>query len=254
MRVTDIRETYVSNIGHGKDKILFIGDSLAYQYGPRVQELLDQGRLKKNVYFVVGAACPPIPGVFKSGVYAHCKELLAIAGKVMAAESINTIVLAAYWQGNMGYDTYVERAGVRVAMNNPQGPDKFFANLEDEVRGLTQTHHKVYLILCDPSNFGFDPSHMIKRSITGVSVAPDVFKNVAMADLQADIAASDSRLLGIAARTGAIPLDPLTNICGAGPGCPAFFDGGQTTHADNLHLRPAFVKDHITFLDGILTQ
>jgi hypothetical protein len=95
---------------------------------------------------------------------------------------------------------------------------------------------------------------MIRRSVLGVSIAPDVSKNVPMAALLADISESNQQLLGIAERTGAIPLDPVPDICGAGPGCPAFFDGGQPTHADDLHLRPSFVKDHMTFLDQILMQ
>jgi peptidoglycan/LPS O-acetylase OafA/YrhL len=254
MRVINIHETYIAKIGNGDEKILFIGDSLVYQYGPRVQALLDQGRLKKTVYFVVGAACPPIPNVFKAGAFAHCSQLPGIAQNVMAAQGINTIVMGGYWQGNNGYDTYVERAGVRLPMNNPLAANLFFANLEDEVSHLIQTHHKVYLILCDPLNVHFDPSHMIKRSVIGVSIAPDVFNDVPMADLQANIAKSNQKLLAIAARTGAIPLNPLADICGAGPGCSAFFDGGQPKHADDLHLRPAFVKDHMTFLDGILMQ
>jgi peptidoglycan/LPS O-acetylase OafA/YrhL len=253
MHVTNINETYVTEIGNGDDKVLFIGDSLAYQYGPRVQELFDQKRLKKTVYFVVGAACPPIPGVLKAGLYAHCSDLLEIANRVMTEQRINTIVFGAYWQGNRE-NTYVERAGVRLAMPNPLAVKNFYANLEDEVSSLIQTHHKVYLILCDPRNVRFDPSHMIRRSVLGVSIAPDVSKNVPMAALLADISESNQQLLGIAERTGAIPLDPVPDICGAGPGCPAFFDGGQPTHADDLHLRPSFVKDHMTFLDQILMQ
>jgi hypothetical protein len=254
MHVTDIHETYIAKIGNGDEKILFIGDSLVYQYGPRVQELLDQGRLKKTVYFVVGAACPPIPGIFKAGAFAHCSQLPEIANRVMTEQKINTIVFGAYWQGSRGDDIFVERGGVRLAMPSPLAVQNYWANLEDEVKNLVQTHHKVYLILCDPRNVRFDPSHMIRRSWFGVSIAPDLSKDVPMAALLADVAESNRQLLGIAERTGAIPLNPLPDICGTGPGCSQFFDGGQPTHADDAHVRPSFVKDHMIFLDNILTQ
>jgi len=36
--------------------------------------------------------------------------------------------------------------------------------------------------------------------------------------------------------------------------CGAFFGDGEPKFADDKHLRPVFVKDHVTCFDGLLTK
>ena len=60
-----IRGNYalVSHLGHGDSNVALAGDSLPFHYGPRVQQLADEGRLAANTYFVTGPFCAPLPGI-----------------------------------------------------------------------------------------------------------------------------------------------------------------------------------------------
>jgi hypothetical protein len=254
MRVQNIRNTLITVIGHGDEAILFTGDSVLFQYGPRVQQLFAEGRLKKTVYFVAGASCAPLPGIIKTGYFAHCSEMPAIATDLIAKQHIGTVVIGALWAGYRGDSIYVERAGQRMEINSPAAVDDFYANLEDEVRNLIQTGHKVYLILSVPADNRFDPKQMVRRSFAGISLDPQALSGAPLADVLSGAEGSNQRLLGIAKRTGAMTLNPVPDICGAGPVCSSFFGNGEPKFADTMHLRPIFVKDNITFLDNLLTH
>ena len=254
MRVQEIQKNYISQIGGGNNGVLFIGDSLLYHYGPRVQELFAVGRLKSTVYFVVGPSCAPFPGIIKPGIFANCSNISKISDDLIATKNIKTIIIGCSWQGYHGDNVYVERSGVRMPINKPQAFDNFYANLEDYVKNLVQTNHKVYLILSVPTNARFDPKRMISRSLTGFKIDPDVLKGVQVSELTAATAETNQRLIAIAEKTGAMTMNPLSDICGIGVTCTSFFADGEPKFADSMHLRPIFVKDNITFFDDILTH
>ena len=177
-----------------------------------------------------------------------------ITDELIAKKHFDTIVLGAFWHGYLCECVSVERAGTRMQVNTPEAINNVYANLEDEVRRFVQTNHKVYLILSTPMDHRFDPQQMITRSIGGFKVDPDVLKGIPVSALIAATADENRRLIDIAKRTGAITINPLPDICGAGPACSFFFGDGEPKFADEKHLRPIFVKDNITFLDDILTH
>ncbi len=254
MRVNKVKKIIVAVIGDGKDAVLLTGDSLMYHYGARVQELLDDGRLTKTVYFVVGPSCTPIPGIIKSGPFAHCSEMPKIAADLIDTKHIGTVVFGGSWPEYQGDDIYVERGGVRLPIDSPEAVNDVYANLEDETRRLVRTNHSVYLILNPPVSDRFDPRRMISRSLTGFRIDPAVLEGVPIPDLVARAADVDRRLIDIAERTGARTVDPLSDICGAGPTCSSFFADGEPKFVDSMHLRPAYVRNNITFLDNLLTR
>jgi len=235
MRVRIVNKIYISQIGAGAGAVLFTGDSVLYQYGPRVQELFTQGRLRERVYFVTGASCAPVPGVIKTGLFAYCTAMPGITAQLLASTPIQTVVIGAFWQGYP-----------------PDGA--IYANLETEVRGLVATHHQVFLVLAVPWDARFDPMQMVRRSLFGFSMAPDVLGGVPVASLVAANAAVNARLTEIARETGAGTIDPLPSVCGGGAVCGAFFGDGEPKFADDKHLRPVFVKDYVTCFDGLLTK
>ncbi len=254
MQVNKVKGITVSRIGTGEHKVLFAGDSVIYQYGARVQALLDRGRLDKAVYFAVGASCPPVPGVVRVGHFAFCNHLPAVMDSVIARRHIRTIVLGANWAGYEFENIHVRRRGARLKMSSPAAIDAFYANLEDEVRHLVQTGHAVYLVLEPVANSRFDPRRMVRRSAFGFRVDRDVVKGVPVSALAEQSAGVDQRLRKIATETGAKILNPLHDVCGDGPVCSAFFNDGEPKFADGLHLRPGFVAHHITMFDQILTH
>jgi peptidoglycan/LPS O-acetylase OafA/YrhL len=244
----------IGEIGQGPDAVLFSGDSLLFQFGPRVQQLFTEGRLHKTVMFVVGPSCPPIPGIIRGGAYAACSEMPRVISEHIATRHVTSIVLGANWAIYPGAGNEVVRDGKQLQTGTPAGIDAVYANLEDEVAGWVATGHKVYLILPTPADERFAPQSMISRSLTGIWINPNVGAGVPVALLNSRNAAVVTRLSGIAERTGATLLDPIPAVCGTGPTCPIVSEDGSPRFVDLMHMRGIFVANHLTFLDAVLTQ
>jgi hypothetical protein len=58
------------------------------------------------------------------------------------------------------------------------------------------------------------------------------------------------RLKAIAARTGAQVIDPIAELCDR-ERCPLTTAEGLPIFRDGSHLNPAFVRDHVRYLDEI---
>lgn len=243
----------IARIGSGAGSVLFTGDSAIFQYGPRVQALLDRGTLDKTVYFVTGPSCPPVPGIERVGIFAFCNRLATVAVQVIEKHHVGTIVIGASWAG-YGGDMHVIRNGQTLRLGTREGERAFYANLEDEARKLTSSGHHVYLVLLPVSDSLFDPHHMITRSLTGFHVDPKAFDGVTLAALHGARSSIDRRLRAIAAVTSANILDPLHDVCGTGAVCSAFYGDGNPKFVDGLHLRPGFVATRITMFDPLLTK
>jgi peptidoglycan/LPS O-acetylase OafA/YrhL len=253
MDVSNYDTTLVAHLGQGSRKLALSGDSVLFQFAPRVQELADKGQLGTNTFFVVGGSCAPLPGMIQQGDFAHCANLPGILLDLVRREKIDAIVLGASWAGYSGVTMQIERDGKRLPLTDQEGVDAFYSNLEAYVRLLRGQGAKVYLVLGVPADlYRFDPNHMITRGLTGFKVSFDADKDVPVAELRAVYAKTDPRLRGIAENTGAILLDAFPDVCGGGDGCSPFFDTGEPKYVDGLHLRPAFVRAHVHFLDFLL--
>ena len=241
----------LARIGDGAQSVLFTGDSLMFHYGPRVQALYEQHRLAKAVYFVVGPSCSPVPGIRKPDLLAQCSKMPAIAERLIAAQHIGTVVFGAYWPGNHGPEITVTRGGQHLPLTSAAADAMMAANFEDEVRRLTATGHKVFIVLSSPWGDKFDPKAMIARSLTGYRVDPDLLAGVPNASLDLS---ENTWLRQVARRAGAATLDPVPDICGTGANCKLFYDDGEPVFADEKHLRPGFVRGHIRVFDEVLTK
>ena len=72
MEVSDHGWNLVAHLGHGERKVALSGDSQLFHYGPRVQQLADEGQLAANTYFVTGPGCAPVPGLIRRDKFARC--------------------------------------------------------------------------------------------------------------------------------------------------------------------------------------
>ncbi|MDA9538521.1 hypothetical protein ACM41_20610 [Bradyrhizobium sp. CCBAU 21362] len=253
MDVLSYNQTIVAHLGKGDRKVAFGGDSLLFQYGPRVQQLIDTGQLAANTYFVTGGSCAPVPGVIQQDDFAHCANLPGILIDQVRREKIQSVVLGASWAGYGGANMRIERGGERLSLDGEDGKDAFYANLEDYVQQLQSLNAEVYLVLGAPVHHTrFNPTEMIKRNITSFKIASDVGEGVPIAELRAAYGFADYKLRRVSAVTGAILLDPLPDVCGAGSDCSAFFEDAKPKYSDGVHLRPAFVREHLHFLDFLL--
>ena len=244
--------TLVAHLGHGERKVALSGDSQLFHYGPRVQQLADEGQLAANTYFVTGPRCPPVPGVIQRDKFAGCANLPDILADLVQREKVQSVVLGAAWGGYSDEGMLIEREGRRLPLNTREGMDAFYANLEDYVRLLQSKGAKVYLVLGVPFHERFNPGNMITRSLTDFRIAPDVEKAIPIAELQVVHAAVNAKLRAVGEHTGVTLLDPLPDICGSGDGCLPFFGAGEPKFSDKVHLRPVFVREHLRFLDALL--
>jgi hypothetical protein len=192
-----------------------------------------------------------VPGVIQKDFAAHCTNLPTLLEELVRREGIQSVVLGASWLAYQG--STIERNGVELPTSSPEGQIAFFANLDDYVRVLQSLGAKVYLVLGSPVDINsLNPRAMVTRHFTNLSVAADAGKAVPMAELRASVARADAKLRSVGAQTGAVLLDPFPDICGTADSCSPFFDGDEPKFSDGMHLRPKFVRDHITFLDFLL--
>ncbi len=254
MAVSQIQGLMLATIGQSGRGVLFTGDSLLFQYGPRVQRLYETGRLRARVYFLAGPSCAPIPGATRPDRFATCSAMPGLAEALIAQRHIGTVVLGAFWAMNHGADMFVTRDGRRRPIDTPAAQDAVYANLEDWVRRLVGEGVQVVLVLATPADRRFDPALVLDRSWHGYRLDAARLQGVPSAELRRAVAATDRRLQEIAGRTGATTLNPFTDICGSGPVCPFLFGDGQPVFSDGLHLRPSFVADRIGVFDALLTK
>jgi len=252
MDVIEYDHTVVAHLGQGARKVAFGGDSLLFHYGPRVQQLADEGQLAANTYFVSGGSCAPVPGVIQRDYFAHCANLPGLLADLVRREGVKSVVLGASWSGYSGDNVLIEREHKRLPLNTSEGSDAFYANLEDYVRMFQGQGASVYLVLGPPVHGRFDPAKMVTRHLFGFQIASDATDGVPTASLRADHASFDAKLRVVAAHTGATLLDPFTDICGSGDDCSPFFGAREPKFSDGMHLRPIFVREHLHFLDFLL--
>lgn len=244
--------TLIARIGAGGRRVALSGDSMLFHYGPRVQQLADEGRLAATAYFVVGPRCPPVPGVVQIDKFARCGGLPAILTNLVRKEKVRSVVLGAAWSGYSEADMRIERQGRRLSLTTAEGRNAFYENLEDYVRSLQSDGAIVYLVGSTPIHEQFNPTGMVSRNFFGFSIAADVSRGVSLSELHAVDAGADQKLHDVAQRTGAVLLDPFPDICGAEVICSPFFGKGEPKFSDNMHLRPSFVQSRLHFLDEIL--
>jgi peptidoglycan/LPS O-acetylase OafA/YrhL len=249
MEVVDHDTILISHLGHGNRKVALAGDSLLQHYGPRVQQLADDGILAANTYFVTLPSCAPVPGFIDSS---RCFILPGLLADLVKRQNIQSVVLGASWIGYSDASQLVEREGRRLPLDTPAGKDAFYANLEDYVRTLQREGAKVYLILGVPMHARFNPSDMVARSLTGFRISQDFDKVIPVTELRTAHAAVDGRLRAVAEHTGAVLLDAFPDVCGKEEGCAPLFGAGEPKFSDPMHLRPIFVRKHLHFLDQLL--
>lgn len=252
MEVLDRDWIFVTHLGHGERKVALSGDSQLFHFGPRVQQLADEGQLAANTYFVTGPGCAPVPGLIRRDKFARCAKLSDMLADLVQREKVQSVVLGAAWIGYSQEGMLIEREGKRLPLNTKEGVDAFYANLEDYVRLLQGQGAKVYLVLGVPTHRRFNPDEMVTRSLTGFHIAPDVEKAIPIAELQAIQATANAKLSAIGEHTGAPLLDPHTDICGSGDACSSFFGAGEPKFSDSVHLRPVFVRENLRFMDPLL--
>jgi peptidoglycan/LPS O-acetylase OafA/YrhL len=252
-------ETPIMGQGEGRPKVLFIGDSEVEQYYPRIDSLLtaDPAGTRGVIYSSKGG-CPPLPQVHEDHL-PGCDGLIERGIALAKNPDIDTIVVAADWAGYfLGVNTedqayYFEDHGTKGMLQNTMGSDasnKAFFAFEAMIRGFTSAKKTVYIVLPSPTGPIFRPRAMITRSFSDFSFRIRDL-DISTADLESRLGPVVAKLRAIAARTGALTIDPIASLC-EGAICPVLAPDGLPIYRDASHLNPAFVRRSVHYLDGIV--
>src|SRR5262249_46170769 len=181
------------------------------------------------------AGCVPIPFI-RGLAQAKCEGLAERALSVAEHFDVDTVVIASGW---VGYSVF-----------SSTEKDRAYESLATMIASYKTMGRQVYLILPIPIGDEFDPYHLVTRSFLdfGFKVENGPVERAKVEAVTKPIAL---RLAQIAEATGAKAIDPIPFLCGEGD-CPTFSDG-LPIYMDSGHLRPAYVREHITFLDSIVS-
>jgi peptidoglycan/LPS O-acetylase OafA/YrhL len=219
--------------GGGSHKVLFVGDSHVEQYYPRIDRLMtEHPDTAKGVLFVTSRGCLPIPDI-KGITFPKCKGLAENALSVAQSSDVDTVVLASAW------NRYNDIFGTKEALEG----------LTATIVKYEQLGKRVYVVLPIPRGESFDPPSLVKRSILDLGFV--VQKQIDRASVDALLEPASSRVTQVAKSTGATIIDPVPFVC-HNDYCPTLADDGLPVYTDNSHLRAAFVREHITFLDSMI--
>jgi peptidoglycan/LPS O-acetylase OafA/YrhL len=224
---------------------LYIGDSNAQQYAPRILRLLtkEHAKSERGALFLTSVGVPPIPRVTNPSK-PRCAALMPKIDEVLKSDPrIDRVVIAARWHAYFLDDSkYLHRG---EAMTGPNGRKSAMEDLAREIKDLKLSGKKVTLVLSVPSGDLLDPKSFFARDFTGVRSCSAGRLTVnefleGRGDLLSEIAA-------VARRNGAEVIDPMDYLCVDGM-CIAEDTDGPIRY-DATHLRPGYVRDKLRCLD-----
>jgi hypothetical protein len=241
--------------GDTNSTVLFIGDSHALQYMPRIAKLSGERRSDfPKVVFLTYGGCPPMPmvnhrGMSWDGRPWRCPTYYEKVLEHIASPRVKTVVLSAYWDG------YLENGSLFSELNPSTGPlttsgaatDSVFALLERDVARMQTSGKRVFIILANPAAPAFNPHSMLPARLPWLPNKTKV-NAISRLDFESRTRQTMDRLRMIAKRTGAIIIDPVPNLCGLST-CPTVTTDDLPINMDDHHLRPSFTRERATFVD-----
>jgi peptidoglycan/LPS O-acetylase OafA/YrhL len=257
LRRLDPHQESLQRHAAGTRTVLFIGDSNAQQYYPRIERLLlEHPKTAPSVLFATHGGCPPFPDI-RDDHHAYCSDLLEHALVQARRPEVDTIVLAASWLGYFQpqprFNWHVRAGDQRqsILLGQP-GFAKGFDSLEKLLRPLHATGKRLYLVLPIPTGTKFDPRRMVRRHLGSPAfevIAPKVLR----VDIEREQAPVTTRLHEMASRYDITLIDPVPSLC-PDQICPTQTATGMPIYQDAAHLNPLHVREAIHYLDPILLE
>lgn len=237
------------------DITLYIGDSHAQQYWPRLEYLAGNGRVAMNSLEVASyAGCPPLPGVTRLDPSLKCPEFFAQAIQRALSPQVKVVVFAAWWEwyflpqvpgSPVAAPIYRVADSTRrpLRIDSPAGREEIdeFGNL---VHRLVGAGKRVYVLLSNPTSIALDPLSMVQRITYKVSVPESIDRQEFEARTEPVIAP----LREVARRNGAGVVDPAEFLCDP-MRCAAALTEGGPLYKDSNHLRADYARRQ-NFLDA----
>jgi SGNH domain (fused to AT3 domains) len=237
-------------LGTGSRRVLFLGDSNLQQYYPRINYLLSEHPMNAHsAVFATHAWCAPSTIKFSklsAQSRAACDAYLNDALEYARQPEVDTVVLGACW-----YCYFISfRDFYHLGDTGPlkPGADQAIEDLRRTIGALLAAGKRVYIVLDTPLGPDFDPRQMISHSLVSADQRP-IVPLPPRAQIQRAFDPITARLLSVGAETGATVIDPMKFLCSETV-CPATTPDGEPMYHDLFHLRPAYVRDNVRFLDG----
>ena len=223
----------------GARTVLFVGDSHAEQYAPRVVRLLDgdPGRYS-SVVFLTSPGCAPVPGSAQVNSYhvARCHEFREHVATLVRSPEIAAVVVGAAW------NLYLLESGSSYSDD---------LDIELELRRLQEflksmaPYKKVYLVLDNASGQQFEPRNFFAGNRFAHLSVKSLPEWVPLASDQEELR---TRLAKIARDADAILIDPVASLCPTRY-CQAFTAAGKPAYSDFNHFRASYVRESADFID-----
>jgi peptidoglycan/LPS O-acetylase OafA/YrhL len=234
--------------------VLFIGDSHAEQYWPRMSEATRLSKNDRHVRFVTRAGCAPLPYVERRGFDKRnrpfkCAEFARFAYGLAASPAVTTVVLAAWWEAHLDEFRYLNRSGGGSLLESSPATDSAFAFLERDVARLRSMGKSVYIVLSNPTGDELDPAALLPSRVPFLGKRIELSVPRELVTRRARPAMD--RLRKIGRTTGAIIIDPVEHLCSAAA-CPAVGADGLPIYKDNNHIRSRWVRANSTYIDAVL--
>lgn len=238
--------------GSTPETIAFFGDSRMEQYMPRIVEVAEGKDSHKTLMLAkYGVRCP-IPNVRRKvkGTLDDAAEFVQAVEEYLLLPEITTVVLSASWVGyfNSLEQYYYVEGDAAYPVGSEEGTLRAFKSFENMVGKLVSKGKTVYIIL--PTPRGLNVDQYFTRNLLGIKRSDIKTERDKKGWLNYSKKAREG-LLAIAEKIGAQIIDPTKHMCNE-TSCPTTLGNGQFMYKDAGHLSPAYVRDHVTFLDFLL--
>ncbi len=239
----------IHEAGTGTNKVLYFGDSNMQQYWPRIERRMSELKDAPSVIFVTGGGCFPIPGAVEDH-HPNCLRFAETAIDVAKDPAIKTIVIGAFWYGYFNNSQYhIEGSnGGPLNVGTPAW-NEAFSRLARMIGDFTAAGKSVWIVLNMPSSEELAPRFSFRRSISGSTrLLP---RQLDRAMFESGWAPIRSKLMEVAAASGANVIDPMSSLCDKVV-CPGRTADGVLIYKDGGHLRSSYVRGHAAFMDVTL--
>ncbi len=240
----------VWRVGGTGRQTVFFGDSTMMMMAPRVEMLLkSESATSRGATFIVCGGLCPVPGAHHPTRQYHENLMPVLEDELRTNPAIDRVVISGLWKSHFANWTEWSIEGVSLGAN--AGRQKALASLSEFIGRLVASGKRVTLLMAMPQASQLAPKNMLTRSFFGsrtVAVTP-----LSVDDFQSMIAGSRLDDVAVAAEaSGAMVIDPLPFLCRDGI-CISTDEFGPIRY-DDLHLRAAFVRDHVTYLDATVSD
>jgi len=231
---------------------LFIGDSHTQHYWSRIEKLLkEHPNTYNSALFAAVAGCSPIPHIMVQNIIgqidpSYCQQIINVYKQLALRDDVDTVVISAMWTryfSAYGSEHYqVDKEFSQEPYRSQNGIAKGMSGLEELLRSLP-SNKRVFLVLDNPT-----------RPFSALYPDKDAFLNATAAKPRSEFEKEiygvniNNSLKVMAARFGAVVIDPLDSLCPQGM-CPVFRPDGGPVYKDDNHIAASYCRDFCDYMD-----